>query len=408
MSENASTSTSTDDIGSDDIGSDDSGTEVRPFRIDIPQAEVDDLRERLARTRWAADVPGTGWERGVPTGYLRDLAEHWRTGYDWRAWEARLNELPQFTTTIDGQTLHFLHVRSPEAGATPLLLIHGWPGSFVEFLDVIGPLTDPRAHGGDPADAFHLVIPSVPGHGFSAPLSGPGWTHRRIAGAYAQLMDRLGYERYGVQGGDIGAFQAPELGRLAPDHVIGVQVNALVTFPPDDAESLDDLTDGERERLARFRHFHQEQMGYMQLQGTRPKTVAHGLTDSPAGQLAWIVEKFKEWSDERSELPEDAVDRDLLLTDVSIYWFTATAGSSANLYYETFHDPAMWAGPPARSPVPTAVLVATGGDVAIRRFAEPAHTIARWTEMDRGGHFAAMESPDFLVDDLRAFFATLR
>jgi len=381
--------------------------EIRPFRIAIPQADLDDLHQRLDRTRWTSELPCLGWERGVPVAYLRELAEHWRTAYDWRAWESRLNELPQFTTTIDGQTVHFAHVRSPEPDATPLLLIHGWPGSFVELLDMIGPLTDPRSHGGDPADAFHLVIPSIPGHGFSVPLSGPGWNHRRIAEAFVELMARLGYERYGVQGGDVGAFEAPEMGRIAPDRVIGVHVNALVTFPPDDAEGLDDLTDGERERLDRFQHFQQEQMGYIHQQGTRPQTVAHALADSPAGQLAWIVEKFKEWSDAKAELPDDAVDRDHLLTDVSIYWFTATAGSSANLYYETFHDPAMWGAPPARSPVPTAVWVATGADVAIRRFAEPAHTIVRWTESDRGGHFAAMEVPDLLVDDVRAFFASL-
>jgi pimeloyl-ACP methyl ester carboxylesterase len=382
-------------------------TEIRPFRIDVPQADVDDLHDRLARTRWPADaLPGVGWERGVPTGYLRELAEHWRTAYDWRAWEARLNELPQFTTTIDGQNVHFAHVRSPEPGATPLMLIHGWPGSFVEFLDLVGPLTDPRAHGGDPADAFHLVIPSVPGHGFSVPLSEPGWTHRRIARAFTELMARLGYDRYGVQGGDIGSFQAPEMGRLDPAHVAGVHVNAMVTFLPDDAESIPDLTADERERVGLFRRFHQEQMGYLQLQGTRPTTVTHALTDSPAGQLAWIVEKFKEWTDPKADLPEDAVDRDQMLTNVSVYWFTASAGSSANLYYETFHDPSMFAGPPERSPVPTAVAVFPM-DPPIRRFAEPVHTIARWTEFDRGGHFAAMEAPDLLIEDIREFFRSL-
>ena len=385
-------------------------TEIRPFRIDVPQDDVDDLRDRLSRTRWTADVPGAGWERGVPAGYLRGLVEHWATAYDWRAQEAELNRYPQFTTEIDGQTIHFLHVRSAEEGATPLLLIHGWPGSFVEFLDMIGPLTDPVAHGGEAADAFHLVIPSIPGHGFS-PLSSTGWNHRRIAGAYTQLMARLGYERYGVQGGDVGGFQGPEVGRVDPEHVIGVHANALVTFPPDeqaDPAAFEGLTDDEQERLARFRHFNQEQMGYMHQQGTRPQTLAHALADSPAGQLAWIVEKFKEWTDAKAELPEDAVDRDRLLTNVSIYWFTNTAGSSANLYYETFHDAAAWAGRPERSPVPTAVAVSKPGDVAIRRFAEPEHTIVRWTEFDDGGHFAAMENPAFLVEDVRAFFRDLR
>jgi pimeloyl-ACP methyl ester carboxylesterase len=380
--------------------------QIRPFRVAIPQADLDDLHHRLARTHWTSELPGIGWTRGVPVDHLRSLADHWRTAYDWRAWEARINQHPQFTTTIDGQNVHFLHVRSPEADATPLLLIHGWPGSFVEFLDVIGPLTDPRAHGGDPAAAFHLVIPSIPGFGFSMPLSEPGWTHGRVARAFTELMARLGYDRYGVQGGDLGAFQAPEVGRLDPDHVIGVHVNALVTFPPDDAETLDDLTDGERQRLARFRGFNDEMMGYLHLQGTRPQTLAHALADSPAGQLAWIVEKFKEWTDPATELPEDAVDRDHLLANVSLYWFTGTAGSSANIYYETFHDPSMWAGPPVRSAVPTAVAVGTT-DVPIRRFADPEHTIVRWTELDRGGHFMALEAPAAFVDDLRAFFGSL-
>jgi epoxide hydrolase len=381
-----------------------SDRDIRPFRIDVPQAEVDDLHGRLARTRWTSELPGLGWSRGVPVDYLRGLAEHWRTTYDWRAWEAKLNGHPQFTTTVDGQTVHFLHVRSPEPDATPLMLIHGWPGSFVEFLDLIGPLSDPRAHGGDPADAFDLVIPSIPGFGFSTPLAQPGWTHRRIASAFITLMARLGYARYGVQGGDFGAFQAPEMGRLDPDHVIGVHVNALVTFPPDDAETVADLTNGERERVARFRSFTQEMMGYIHQQGTRPQTLAHALSDSPAGLLAWIVEKFKEWTDEQAELPEDAVDRNHLLTNVSLYWFTATAGSSANLYYETLHDPGTWAGRPERSAVPTAVAVATRGDVTIRRFAESEHTIVRWTEFAPGGHFAAMEAPDFLIGDVREFF----
>jgi epoxide hydrolase len=382
-------------------------TAIQPFRIEIPQADIDDLRDRLARSRWPGELPGVGWSRGVPPSYLKGLAEYWRTGYDWRAHEARLNEFPQFTTTIDGQQLHFLHVRSPEPDATPLLLIHGWPGSFVEFIDVIGPLTDPRAHGGDPADAFHLVIPSIPGFGFSMPLSEAGWTYGRIAAAFVQLMARLGYGRYGIQGGDIGAFVGPLVGRLDHEHVIGVHVNAQVSFPSGDPAEMADLTAAEQERMARFKHFQEEQMGYIHVQGTRPQTVAHGLTDSPAGLLAWIVEKFKEWSDAAVELPEDAVNRDQLLTNVSLYWFTATAGTSANLYYETYHDPSMRA-PGERGPTPTGVAVALNGDVAIRRLAERDHNIVHWSEFDRGGHFFAMEAPDLLIGDVRAFFRSLR
>jgi pimeloyl-ACP methyl ester carboxylesterase len=370
--------------------------DIRPFRIEIPQAEIDDLRERLARTRWSAEIPGRGWERGVPVDYLKGLVEYWRTEYDWRAHEARLNEHPQYTTTIDGANVHFLHVRSDNPDATPLMLIHGWPGSVVEFIDAIGEL----------ADEFHLVIPSLPGHGFSGPLTEPGWTYGRIARAFVELMARLGYDRYGVQGGDVGAFVAPEMARLDPDHVIGLHVNALVTFPSGDPAELANLTPSEQERLARLQHFRDDMMGYVHIQGTRPHTIAHALADSPAGQLAWIVEKFKEWTDPAAELPEDAVDRDHLLTDVSIYWFTNTAASSANLYYETGHDPAGFAPKPP-SGVPTGVAVSLRQDVAIRGLAERDHNVVRWTELDRGGHFLAMEAPDLLTAYVRELFRGL-
>jgi epoxide hydrolase len=375
---------------------------IRPFQVEVPQADLDDLHDRLGRTRWSDDLPGVGWSRGVPLEYLRELAEHWRTGFDWRKQEATINQYPQFTTTIDGANVHFLHVRSPEPDATPLLLLHGWPGSVVEFLDVIGPLSDPRAHGGDPADAFHLVIPSLPGHGFSGPLNEPGWTDGRVAAALTELMARLGYQRYGVQGGDIGAFIAPQLGRLDPDHVIGVHVNALTTFPSGDPAEMADLNEREQQRMARFQLFQDDLMGYMQVQGTRPQTIAYALADSPVGQLAWIVEKFKDWTNPSAELPSDAVDRDRLLANVSIYWFTNTARSSANAYYERFHDASMWA-PRQRSVVPTGVAVFPQ-DIAIRRFAERTETVVRWSEFDRGGHFAAMEAPDLLVGDVRGFF----
>jgi epoxide hydrolase len=382
--------------------------EIRPFRIDIPQPDLDDLYDRLARTRFPDELPGVGWSRGIPLNYLKELAEYWRTTYDWRDWEAKLNEFPQYTTEIDGQNIHFLHVRSPEPDTMPLMLIHGWPGSFVEFLEVIGSLTDPRSHGGDLAEAFHLVIPSLPGHGFSEPLSAPGWTHGRMAKAFTELMARLGYQRYGIQGGDAGAIIAPEMGRLDPAHVIGVHLNALVTFPSGDPAEMADLTEAEQERLGRLQHFREEMMGYVQIQGSRPQTLAYGLTDSPVGQLAWIVEKFKEWTDLAAELPEEAVDRDHILTDVSVYWFTNTAGSSANLYYEAAHDPSAWA-PKDRSPVPTGVaLFPSANEVAIRRFAERENNIVHWSEFDRGGHFAAMEAPDFLVGDIREFFRGLR
>ena len=380
-------------------------TGIQPYRISVPQADIDDLRERLARTRWAGDLPGTGWNRGVPTAYLRELATYWAQAYDWRAQEAALNSYPQFITTIDGATLHFMHVRSAEPGATPLLLLHGWPGSIVEFLGMIGPLADPAAHSGDPADAFHLVIPSLPGYGFSGPLTEAGWTDGRTAAALAELMARLGYRRYGIQGGDVGAFIAPLIGRAVPDRVIGVHLNALVTFPTGDPADMAAMTEADRGRLAAMEEWQQRSGAYMQVQGTRPQTIAHSLTDSPAGLLAWIVEKFQEWTDPAAALPEDAVDRDRILTDVSIYWFTGTAGSAAHTYYERFNDPAMWI-PKDRGTVPTGVAVFTT-DVTLRRFADQLHNVVRWSEFDRGGHFAALEAPDLLAADVRDFFRAL-
>jgi pimeloyl-ACP methyl ester carboxylesterase len=381
-----------------------SDTEIRPFRIDIPQADLDDLRDRLHRTRWPDELPGVGWTRGAPLGYLKELAAYWTDGYDWRKQEARLNEFPQFVTTIDGQNIHFLHIRSPEPDALPLLLTHGWPGSIVEFLDVIGPLSDPAAHGGDPADAFHLVIPSMPGHGFSGPTREPGWTTDRVAKAWAELMGRLGYQRYGAQGGDWGAFISPQLGRIDPDHVVGVHLNAatfgFIPFGPVDPEELATLTDAEKQRLERLNTSTAGPgNGYFELQATRPQTLAYALTDSPVGQLAWIVERFKEWT-HAAEVPEDAVDRDQLLTNVMLYWLTGTAGSSARLYYDNLHADFV---PPQPVTVPTGVAV-FAEDYAIRRYAERGHNIVHWTEFDRGGHFAAMEAPDLLVGDVRTFF----
>jgi microsomal epoxide hydrolase len=376
--------------------------QIRPFRIDIPQADLDDLRARLARTRWPDQLADVGWDYGIPLDYLRDLAEYWRTAYDWRAHERELNSFPQFTTTIQGQRVHFLHVRSPEPDAVPLIMTHGWPGSVVEFTEVIGPLTDPRAHGGDPADAFHLVIPSIPGYGFSGPTSEPGWNVARIAQAWDELMTRLGYQRYGAQGGDWGSAISRELGISAPGHVIGVHLNMLFSSGAADEAGL---TDEERRRLDRSRQFRNTGMGYAAVQSTRPQTLAYALTDSPAGQLAWIVDKFSAWTD--GDLPEDAVNRDQMLTNVTLYWLTGTAGSSARLYLEAARS-GTW-GPPARSTAPTGVAVFPY-EIAppIRRFADLSNNIVHWTEFDRGGHFAAMEEPDLLIADVREFFRQRR
>jgi pimeloyl-ACP methyl ester carboxylesterase len=378
-------------------------TTLRPFRIAIPQADLDDLRARLARTRWPEDAPAPAWSHGVPVGYLRNLADHWRTAYDWRVHEAELNRFPQVTTVIDGEHLHALHVRSPEPDALPLILSHGWPGSIVEFMKVIGPLTDPRAHGADPADAFHVVAPSLPGFAFSGPTRGTGWSLGRIARAWAQWMHRLGYPRYGAQGGDTGSLISPMLGRIAPDRVVGVHVNGALGFPTDDLAAYENLTETEQARLRLYTDTG-DRSGYSAIQSTRPQTLAYGLHDSPAGQLAWIVEKFKEWTDPAADLPEDAVDRDQLLTNVTVYWLTGTAGSAARLYKDGAMD---WSQPLGPSRVPTGVAVFPG-DAGIRRVAEQNDNVVHWSEFDRGGHFAAMEAPDLLVTDIRAFFRPLR
>ncbi|MEV0186813.1 epoxide hydrolase family protein [Streptomyces sp. NPDC050625] len=383
---------------------------MHPFRIDIPQAQLDDLNRRLDATRWPDELPGVGWDRGVPLGYLKELAEYWRTSFDWRAAEAQLNAHPQFTEEIDGARVHFLHVRSPEPDATPLLLTHGWPGSVAEFLDVIGPLTDPRAHGGDPADAFHLVIPSIPGYGFSS-LTETGWDTARIARAWAELMARLGYDRYVAQGGDAGAVISLELGRIDPEHVAGVHVNMLMTFPSGDPAELAALDERDQARLGKLARFDAELSGYMKLQQTRPQTLAYALTDSPVGQLAWIVEKFLDWTG-ATALPEDAVDRDRLLTNVTIYWLTATAGSSAQFYYEGAAGVRAAAAGSVPPPLTVPVGVAVFPDdifVPVRSLADrDIPTITHWTEFEQGGHFAALEQPAAVTGDIRAFARSLR
>lgn len=388
-------------------------TTLRPFRISIPQSDLDDLDDRLDRTRWPDELPGVGWSYGIPLDYLQELVHHWRHVYDWRAAESALNEWPQFTTTVDGANIHFAHVRSPEPNATPLLMTHGWPGSIVEFAQVVGPLTDPRSHGGDPSQAFHLVLPSIPGFGLSGPTRETGWEFKRVARAFAELMRRLGYERYGVQGGDWGAAISRELGRTLPGHVIGVHLNLLPgsgAVQEPDGEELAGLSPAERDRTVasweRMRQWQRDKQGYADLQSTRPQTLAYGLTDSPVGQLAWIAEKFKEWTDS-AERPEDAVDRDQLLTNVMLYWLTGTAGSSARIYYERSHAD-YWGEPPEPSQTPTALAdFPRDNFIPLRHIADRTNHIVRWTQYERGGHFAAMEQPEALVADIRAFFAEL-
>ncbi|BCB89706.1 microsomal epoxide hydrolase [Phytohabitans suffuscus] len=384
---------------------------MRPFRIEVSQSDLDDLHRRIDGTRWPDELPGVGWDRGVPLEYLRELTDYWRSGFDWRAAEARLNGFPQFVTEIDGVNVHFLHVRSAVPGALPLILTHGWPGTVAEFLEVIGPLTDPVAHGGDAGDAFHVVIPSIPGYAFSGPTGQVGWDTGRVAGAWKELMRRLGYERYAVQGGDWGMPISLRLGLADPEHVVGVHLNMCVTFPPPDPSAMEGLDEADLARLEFTGWFMQDGTGWQRIQSTRPQTLSYALTDSPVGQLAWIAEKYKEWTDS-AKVPEDAVSRDHILTAVSIYWLTATAGSSAQLYYESSHMDAdfvrTWAGP---WPLAMPVAVASFPKDAVRpvrRFAEQIlPTLTRWTEFDRGGHFPALEQPKLLVDDIRTFGRTL-
>ncbi|QHC57614.1 epoxide hydrolase family protein [Rathayibacter sp. VKM Ac-2760] len=378
---------------------------ISPFRIDIGESDVEDLRRRLRAARLPAPLPGDDWDTGVPTGTLRRLAEAWAE-FDWPAQQARLNEVPQFTTVIDGQTIHFAHVRSGVPGAVPLLLTHGWPGSFLELLGLIGPLTDPAAHGGDPADAFDVVIPSIPGFGFSIPLTGGGWPTRRIAETWVTLMDRLGYDRFAVQGGDLGAGISPEVARVAPERVIGVHVNGTLGFVPEvDEETAASLTPLEQDRLRRVRTFMTEEFGYIAIQSTRPGLVGELLSDSPVAQLAWMLDKFQAWTHPAGTPAEEIVGLELLLANASLYWFTATAGSAASVGYAQESE---WGAPPENSGVPTAVIC-FAHDIGIRRFVEDAHTIVRWTDVpERGGHFAALEEPETLVADVREFLRPLR
>jgi pimeloyl-ACP methyl ester carboxylesterase len=379
---------------------------IEPLRIDVPQSQLDDLADRLNRVRWANELPADqvtdgiqrgpvqpGWEYGVPLEYVQRLVAYWRDGYDWRKWEARLNEFPQFTTEIDGQNIHFLHVRSPEPEATPLILTHGWPNSVVEFLDIIGPLTDPRSHGGDPADAFHVVIPSLPGFGFSGPTTQKGWDRHRTARAWAELMKRLGYDRFGAHGNDVGSYVAPELGRIAPDEVIGVHVTQLFSFPSGDPAELVDLNEQEAMFMEFLQKFGDEMAGYAKLQETAPQNLAHALADSPTGQLAWIAQLLA------------ACDDDHVLTNATIYWLTNTGASSARFYYEDHHAE----HPVEPTTAPTGLASFAWDFTPLRRFADRDHAnIVSWNEYERGGHWSAQDAPDLLVDDMRAFFRSLR
>ena len=378
---------------------------IEPFTIHVEDAVLDDLDARLARTRFPDQIVGTGWEYGTPVDYLRELVQYWRDGYDWRAQEARLNRLEHFRTEIDGQSIHFVHARSPNPAALPLLITHGWPGSVVEFLDVIGPLADPVAHGGQAGDAFHVIAPSLPGYGFSEPTRTVGWDVRRVAHAFSELMARLGYERYGAQGGDWGAQIATRIATLYPEHCAALHLNMALAGPPDDPV---ELTESEQSDLAAMTRFQRGGAGYAQVQGTVPQTLGLALNDSPAGLLSWIVEKFRSWSDCDGH-PENAFTRDQLITNVMIYWVTQTITSSARLYWETMHSGVLQE-PPEFVAAPTGVARYPKEEVLRypRSWIEQRYNVTHWAVMPRGGHFAAMEQPELFVEDLRAFFRTVR
>jgi pimeloyl-ACP methyl ester carboxylesterase len=371
-------------------------TNVTPFKIAIPEAKLADLNQRLANTILASEIPGAGWSYGPSSAFVNRAIDRLRHGFDWRAQEAAINQHPQFTTQIDGQTIHFLHIKAGTPNATPLLLLHGWPGSFVEFLDVIAPLT---------AAGFDLVIPSLPGFGFSGPTKESGWNDGRIAKALLELMTRIGYVSFGVQGGDAGAVIAPAIARAAPDRVIGVHVNAatmgFIPMGPIEPSEFPTFTDAEKTRLQRLQQFMAERFGFNALQSSRPQTVAYGISDSPAGLIAWLGDMFAGFGDS-----PDAIDLDKFLTNVLVYWFSGTAASSIRLYYENAHDPEAWS-PKPNSGVPTGVAVFGRDEVAIRRFSEGGNTITRWTELDTGGHFAALEVPTVWANEVTTFFSGL-
>jgi pimeloyl-ACP methyl ester carboxylesterase len=384
-------------------------SELTPFRVEVADEDLRDLRERLRRTRWPEAETVGDWSQGVPLDYLQELCAYWADGYDWRATEARLNRLPQFRTPIDGLGIHFVHLRSPHPDALPLLLTHGWPGSVVEFLKVIGPLVDPTAHGGQAGDAFHVVCPSLPGYGFSDRPAEPGWSVERIAGAWVQLMERLGYRRYGAQGGDWGTSVSTIMAQQHPERIVGIHLTPPLA-PPDPA-TFDDLTERERAALAALEHAAEWESGYSQEHATRPQTIGYGLVDSPAALCAWIIEKFWAWTDHPGRL-EDVLSRDELLDNLMLYWLPGTGASSARLYWESIRRVNQWIS----GQVTDTVAVPTGCSIFPKELQRPSRRwaarrfpdIRYWNELDKGGHFAAFEQPELFVDELRAFFRLVR
>ncbi|UUD63647.1 epoxide hydrolase [Pseudomonas seleniipraecipitans] len=375
---------------------------VKPFKIDIPHDQLLDLEQRLARMRWPATVPGSRWSYGLDLNVAKQMVAYWKDGFDWRRQEAKLNAFPQFTTTIDGQTIHFIHARSPEPTAQPLILTHGWPSTFADFAEMIGPLTDPRRYGGDPADAFDVVVPSIPGFGFSGPTQEPGWDSAKIARAWDTLMRGLGYDRYGAHGGDAGSFITREMGIAKPDGLLAIHVLEIFAFPTGVPGELDELTAAEREQMEFMAGFN-ERSCHQAVHQKRPLTLGYGLADSPVGQLAWICDPMMGLG---RYAPPESHNWDTVLTNVSIYWFTNTAESSARWYLEDAQSGA--GGAEKMNSTPTGVALFPYNLLSIRKIAERGNNIVHWSSFDRGGHFAAIDVPELLVGDLRKFFREFR
>ena len=377
-------------------------TDIQPFEIAIAESELDDLRARLAMTRLPEAETTGDWSQGIPLSYIREILDYWQTGYDWRRGEARINQFPQFRTELDGVGIHFIHVRSPEPDAMPLVMTHGWPGSVVEFLKVIEPLSNPRAHGGNAEDAFHVVCPTLPGFGFSGKPTTTGWGTEKIGGEWARLMARLGYGRYVAQGGDWGSIVTGAIADADPEHCAAIHLNMPIA-PPDPA-TMDSLTEREQVALAALKHYQDWDSGYSKQQSTRPQTVGYGLVDSPIGQAAWILEKFWAWMDCDGH-PENVLTRDELLDNVMLYWLTASGASSARIYWESFNS-----SRPETISVPTGIsqfpkeIFPTSRRWAEKRFSN----LIYYNELDKGGHFAAFEQPEQFVAELRDCFRQVR
>jgi len=379
-----------------------SETEIHPFRVGMPDDAITDLRRRITATRRPSRELVADRSQGVQLATIQELSRYWATDYDWRACEAKLNALPQFKTEIDGVDIHFIHVKSRHGNALPMIITHGWPGSVIELLGVVGPLTDPTANGGSAQDAFDLVLPSLPGYGFSAAPTEVGWDPGRVARAWAELMGRLGYPRYGAQGGDWGSLVSAALGRRHPARVLGVHLNFVVAFP--DPGTIADLTEREQAALASMKYYGDWDSGYSKQQSTRPQTIGYGLVDSPAGLCAWIVEKFWSWTDSDGD-PASVLTRDELLDNVMMYWLPATGASSARMYWESFAKPLLG---PVEIPVGCSIFPKEIFRPS-RRWAEKQFADLRYfNELEKGGHFAAFEQPEAFVAEVRAAFSSFR